>query len=89
MTIGKKSISNQESIITGPFENIDNFFSAFVDEIFDVLAQENFKKVQRKCLENLNVAGGLSVSVDVENKINDAQNLEDLFNVTCRCCKPY
>ena len=72
----------------GSSENIDVAFSTFVDEMFDVLDQENFNKVQRKCLENLNVVGGLSLSMDVENRVEDASNLGDLFKVMCRC-RPY
>ena len=71
------------------FEDIENTFSAFVDEIFDVLNQENFSKVQRKCLENLDVAGGLSLSESVKDRIDDAKDLGNLFIVMCRHCKPY
>ena len=53
--------------------------------MFDVLDKENFDKVQRKCLENLNVVGGISLSLDVENKVEDTRNLGDLFKVMCRC----
>ena len=69
-------------------ENVDATFSTFVDEMFDVLDKESFIKVQRKCLENLNVVGGLSLSTDVENKVEDARNLGELFKIMCRC-RPY
>ena len=86
--VDKKSDSSQESIIT-EFENIDSFFSAFVDEIFDVLDQEKFSKIQRKCLENLNVAGGLSLSESLEDKIDGAKDLGALFKIMCRHCKSH
>ena len=35
------------------------------------------------------MAGGLSVPVDVESKIDGTENLEDLFKVMCHRCKPY
>ena len=57
--------------------------------MFDTLDKENFNKVQRKCLENLNVVGGLSLSVDVEDKVENARNLGDLFKIMCRRCRPY
>ena len=55
----------------------------------DALSKENFKRVRRKCLENLNVVGGISLPVDAEKKIMDTANLEDLFEVCCYDCRPY
>ena len=53
--------------------------------MFDVLKNQDFRKVRRKCLENLDIVGGISLSEDVEDKINKANDLYDLFDVTCRC----
>ena len=53
--------------------------------MFDVLNQGNFDRVQTKCLQNLNVIGGISLSVDVEDKIDNSKNLSGLFRVLCRC----
>ena len=53
--------------------------------MFDVLSKEDFHKVQRKCLENLDVPGGISLSVDVEDKIDDSEKLHDLFKILSRC----
>ena len=53
--------------------------------MFDILKQEDFDKVHRKCLENLNVLGGISLSPDVEDKIDQSKNLSELFNVLSRC----
>ena len=50
--------------------------------------REDFRKVRRKCLENLNVPGGISLSTDIINKIGNTKDLYDLFDVTC-LCKPY
>ena len=86
--VDKESNSNQEGILT-EFESIHSFFSAFVDKIFNVLKQEDFKGIQRKCLENLDVAGGLSLSESVQNKIEGTEDLGSLFLVMCRHCKPY
>ena len=66
-------------------ETIDATFSSFVDDMFDVLSQEDYRKVQRRCLENINVVGGISYSTDVEDKIDNSDNLYDLFKVLCRC----
>ena len=53
--------------------------------MFDVLSQGDFDKVQRKCLENVNVIGGIELSTKVEDKIEDSKNLSGLFKVLCRC----
>ena len=70
-------------------ESVEITFSTFVDKIFDVLDQENFSKIQRKCLENLNVVGGLSLPVDVQYEVKETRNLGDLFLVLCCHCRPY
>ena len=57
--------------------------------MFDILKKENFEKVQRKSLENLNVAGAISLDEDIESKMNDSQNLSGLFMVMARHCRPY
>ena len=72
-------------------ESIDAAFSSFVDDMFDILEQENFSKVKRKPLENLNVAGGIPFTdlEDIEDKIDESQNLSNLFDVLSRRCRPY
>ena len=70
-------------------ETIDATFSTFCDEMHDVLCKEDFNKVRRKCLENVNIIGGLSLSTNVKNKIMEAKNLDDLFLVLCCHCGPY
>ena len=59
--------------------------------MFDILSQENFSKVKRKPLENLNVAGGIPLTdlEDIEDKIDESKNLSDLFDVLSRHCRPY
>ena len=69
----------------GSFETIDAAFSSFVDDMFDILSKEDFKKVCRKCLENLNLIGGIKVSPDIENRIDKSEDLADLFKLLCRC----
>ena len=56
--------------------------------MLDILTKENFDRVQRRCLENLDVVGGISLSMDVEDKIDKSKNLTDLVKVLSRC-KPY
>ena len=57
--------------------------------MFHILSQENFDKVKRKPLENLNVVGGISVTEDIEDKIDEPENLSGLFNVLSRRYRPY
>ena len=56
-----------------------------MDKIFDVLNKEDFRKVRRKCLENLNVPGGISLSADIMLKISSTKDLYDLFEIMCLC----
>ena len=82
-------ISNpeEESIRLDPdsFESIDAAFSSFVDDMFDILSQENFNKVHRKCLENLDIVGGISYSMEDKSKIINSTNVDELFSVLCNC----
>ena len=80
----------QENVITDyeSSESIDAAFSNFVDDMLDVLTKENFDRVQRRCLENLDVVGGISLSKDVKNEVKESKNLNDLVKVLC-CCKQY
>ena len=57
--------------------------------MFDILSKENFDKVQRKPLENLNVPGGIPLTEDIEDKIDKSENLSALFKVLSRRCRPY
>ena len=69
----------------GSTEDIDSTFSTFVDDMADVLQHENLDKLQRKCLENVNLqtARGLKLSEDVEQQIEDTNNIDQLFKVMC------
>ena len=78
--IGEDYSSSQANITT---DSIDAAFSHFVDDMFDVLNQEDFGKVQRKCLENVNVIGGIKLSRNVKNRIHNSKNLSGLFIVLC------
>ena len=86
LLLGKLPDLTQES--TGS-ESVEAAFASFVDDMFDILSQENFDKVKRKPLENLNVVGGISVREDIEDKIDESEKLSDLFNVLSRRCRPY
>lgn len=79
---------NESTMTDGSSEDIDVAFSTFVDKMYDALSKEDFKKVRRKCLENLHVVGGISLPVDTEKKIMVTRNLADLFDVCCHC-RPY
>ena len=57
--------------------------------MFDILEKEKFDKIKRKSLENLNVAGGISVAEDIEDKVDESENLSELFNTLSRRCRPY
>ena len=57
MFIGKKSGIGQERVTTNDrnSESIEATFSTFVDDMNDVLDQQNFTKIQRKCLEKMSI----------------------------------
>ena len=76
----------QESTET---ESIDATFSNFVDDMFDILNQGNFSRVKTKCLQNINIGCGISLSKDVEDKIKKSENLSQLFEVLTCDCRPY
>ena len=69
----------------GSFETVDATFCTFVDNMFDVLSKEDFRKIHRKCLENLNLIGGIALPLDVKYKIAKSKNLAELFSVLCQC----
>ena len=100
MLTGRRSSNVQESDITDDrsSESIEATFATFVDEMNDVLEKEKFDKVQRKCLENVNIEdaktklrGGIQMSKDEEQKIAATRNVAELFNVVSRCdsLRPY
>ena len=66
-------------------DTIDAAFSHFVDDMLDVLSEENFDRVQTKCLQNLNIIGGISLPIEVEDKIDNSKNVSGLCRVLCRC----
>ena len=81
--VGSKVEDDMES--EGSTEDIDSTFSTFVDDMADVLKHENLDKLQRKCLENVNLqtGRGLKLSEDVEQQIEDTNNIDQLFKVMC------
>ena len=91
MFIGKKISIDQKSVITYDrnSESIEATFSTFVDDMNDVLEQQDFARIQRKCLENVNIKGGLQLSKDDEQEIVDTKNVAKLFTVMCRRLRPY
>ena len=64
--------------------SVDFAFSRFVDDMLDVLNQQDFDRVQTKCLQNLNVIGGISLQEEVEDEIDNSKNVSGLFRVLCR-----
>ena len=78
-------ISNPDRLDPDSFESIDAAFSSFVDDMFDILSQENFNKVHRKCLENLDIVCGISYSEEDKSKIINSTNVGELFSVLCSC----
>ena len=64
----------------GNSETIDSTFSTFIDKICDTLKEEDFRKVKRSCLQNNNVPGGLALSKDTQDKIENAKDFDDLFD---------
>ena len=84
---GKNVNLSQENVTTDydSSESLDAAFSNFVDDMLDVLTKEKFDRVQRRCLENLDVVGGISLSVDIEDKIDKSENLIGLVKVLSRC----
>ena len=89
--IGKKSSIVQESVVTDDrsSESIEATFSSFVDDMNDVLDKEDFARIQRKCLENVNVKGALQLSKDNEQEIRGTKNVAELFTVMCCHYRPY
>ena len=73
----------------GSSETIDAAFSSFVDDMYDILSKEDFNQICRKCLENLNLIGGIALSSDVKNRIEKSENLSELFKVLCYYCEQY
>ena len=71
-------------------ESLEAAFSSFVDDMFDILEKENFSKVKRKPLESINVVGGIRLTEeDIKDKIDESENLSDLFDVLSQRCRPY
>ena len=78
----KNGYSDCKHIISdiGNSETIDSTFSTFIDKICDTLKEEDFRKVKRSCLQNNNVPGGLALSKDTQDKIENAKDFDDLFD---------
>ena len=85
------SDSDQESILSDceDCEKLESTFSTYADEICDTLKEEikDFRKVRRRCAQNVNVTGTMSLPKDIRNQILNANNFDDLFDILC--CTPY
>ena len=83
------SDSDQESILSDceDCETMESTFSTFADKIYDTLKEEikaeDFKKVRRRCLQNANVIGTISLPKDVQDQILNANDFDDLFDILC------
>ena len=70
----------------GSSETVESAFSTFVDKIFKVLKKEDsFKKVRRKCIENVNVTGVISLPPSTLSEIDNTEDFDELFDVLCHC----
>ena len=67
----------------GSSETTDSIFSSFVNKICDTIQKEDFRKVRRSCVQNVNVTGGISLAQDTLDKIKKAENFDDLFDALC------
>ena len=47
--------------------------------------EDDFEKVRRRCLENVNVTGAISVSDERLSEIYNAKDYNELFKVSCHC----
>ena len=83
------SAEEKNTTTEGSNKTVDATFSNYVDKIFDLLKEEDFNKIRRRCLENLNVPGGISIPTETIDKICVANDLYRLFDVMCLNCKPY
>ena len=81
------SDSGQESILSDceDCETMESTFSYFADKICDTLKEEikDFKKVRRRCIQNANVIGTISLPKDIKNQILSASDFDDLFDILC------
>ena len=65
-------------------ESMESTFATFVDKICDELKKRSdFIKVRRKCIQNVNVPGTISLSKDTLNEIRNAKNFDELFDILC------
>ena len=88
---GKNANPDQEILDIGNSKTIDTIFTTFVDNICDTLKVEDFRKVRRNCVLNVNKTGGLSLPKDILDKIKNAENFDDLVDTLSMCdtCTPY
>lgn len=85
--IGKMSSLDQEMIIPDweSSETTDSIFSTFVNQICEELKKENnFRKVRRNCMQNVNVTAAISLSKNILDEIYNASDFDELFDVLCR-----
>ena len=65
-------------------ESMESTFSTFVDKICDELKKgSDFIKVRRKCIQNVNVTGTISLPKDTLNEIRNAKEFDELFDILC------
>ena len=65
-------------------ESMESTFATFADKICDELKKgSDFKKARRKCIQNVNVAGTISLSKDTLNEIRNAKDFDELFDILC------
>ena len=66
-------------------ETIDTIFSTFIDKmIYTLKNRTDLKKVKIKCLHNVNVTGGIKLPKETLDKIEKAEDFDDLFIILCR-----
>ena len=69
-------------------KSVESTFSTFVEKICDELKKESdFIKVRRRCIQNVNVTGTISLSKDTIKEIRNAKEFDELFDISC--CTPY
>ena len=66
-------------------ETIDTIFSTFIDKMIDTLKNKSdLKKVTFKCLYKVYVTGGIKLPNETLDKLEKAEDFDDLFVILCR-----
>ena len=69
---------------------MESIFTIYAEKICNAIKKnkiKDFKAVRRRCIQNVNVNGAISLSEDTLSKIRNAKNFNDLFDILC--CTPY